>query len=140
MLHIYVDGSYNFKEEVAGWGFVVIESGNNGILYEDCGKTPYIALGRQIDGELYATLKALEWISKSNYKNVKIFYDYIGIEYFYTNKWKAKKPVARSYVRYVGRFKRENKDVAVEFEHVYGHTGNKWNEYADRLAGKGKHL
>ena len=138
MVHIYVDGSFNSKTNHSGWGFVVVSSDEKDILHEDFGKTTNPAMSRQIDGELEATKQALLWVATNKYNEVRIYHDYIGISKWYQNVWKAKKQVAKDYVTFCDSFKKENKHIKVAFHHVYSHTGNKWNEYVDVLAHKGK--
>lgn len=140
MIHIYVDGSYNTKTEHSGWGFVVLTENEKRIIHEEYGKTSFPAFSRQIDGEVLATKKALIWASENNQLDIKLFFDYKGNEKWFTGEWRGKSKVAKSYVKFAERFKEENENMKIDFIHVKSHTGNKWNDYADTLADKGKYL
>jgi ribonuclease HI len=131
-IEIYVDGSYNTKTGHAGWGIVIIK--NKKIIYEDYGKTFLLAHSRQIDGELKGARIALKWI-KRNKIPATIYCDFIGIQKWFNGDWEAKTDIAKKYVEFCNNIK---KDICVSFVHVKGHSGNKWNDYVDKLAEKGK--
>ena len=131
---IYVDGSWNSKTNYAGWGFVVLK--NLKKVHERCGKTPFPAMSRQIDGELEATKQAIKWCLENNILAVSIFADYLGIKMWYEEKWNAKKKVAVDYVRFCKNIRDK---IKVNIFHIQGHSGDYWNEYVDQLAERGKH-
>lgn len=128
---LYVDGSWNsYHPEYSGWGYTLIHK--NKILYQDYGKIK--CKSRQIDGELYATLKGLEKVKELNLKKITIVYDYIGIQKWFQGEWKAKSDVSKNYVTNLEKFK----SINVIFSKVKSHSGEcKWNDYVDNLAKKG---
>ena len=61
-----------------------------------------------------------------------IYFDYQGIEAWYTGEWQAKSEIALFYVKESKKFKAE-----FNFHKVKAHSGDRWNEEADALAKKG---
>ena len=49
--------------------------------------------------------------------------------------WKAKKPETQKYANYINRVRNE-KGLVINFIHVKGHSGDMFNEVADKLAGE----
>lgn len=123
---VYVDGSFSPNNPNAGWGWVAVK--NNHILTEESGTTLEKAESRNIDGELMASIQAIRWAKSNNFK-VTIVYDYSGIEQWAIGAWKAKSNVAINYLRDL-----KETNYPVKFEKVEGHSGDKWNDYADNLA------
>lgn len=125
-LQIYVDGSFSSDFPYSGWGLVVVE--NNQELYRLGGVTPYPAQSRNIDGELFAAIKALEWLNKEQRVGT-ICHDYEGIARFAKGEWKAKSAVAIEYIKKARPLLGQNK-----FKKVEAHTGLQWNEVVDQIA------
>lgn len=125
-LRIYVDGSYLQGFAFSGWSFVAVEGGAE--LARANGLTDLPAESRNIDGELKASLEAMKWL-KAHGKSGVICHDYEGVARFAKGEWTAKSSVAK---RYVEAAKKVGAKVA--FEKVAAHTGQKWNELADKLA------
>jgi len=125
-LRIYVDGSFMPISEHAGWSWVAVENGVE-IAY-DFGTTPHPAASRNIDGELYAAWKAMEYLAKIQRKGT-ICYDYQGVESWATGEWNTGSSVSQIYVNRIADIK-----IWADFEKVTGHSGDEWNERADDLA------
>jgi len=129
--HVYVDGSYDTTRKVAGFGVVVKDK--TGVIYKGHGHvddTPYGS--RNITGEIIGAIAGLKWADRRLYEKVIIFHDYIGLG-MWSQTWKAKSQVAIKYKEYLAKVK-----CQVEFRHVKGHTGNLYNEMADKEAEQGK--
>lgn len=125
----YTDGSY--RNDKATWGFVVTDGRK--ALVTDSGmvtKVDATTNGRQVVGELAAVMRVVLWAKRNNAK-VLIYHDYKGISKWCTGEWKAKKPVTQKYVQ----FMRKHKDYVVGFVKVKGHSGDRFNNMADNLAG-----
>jgi ribonuclease HI len=130
--HVYVDGSWKKgKPEIAGWAFIVLDSKFN-IFKEQSGVIECVS--RQVDGELYATLKSLEYISKlKSVCKIKLYYDYAGIEAWANGSWKAKSEIALEYVKRLEKYKTLLERVT--FVKIKSHAGlDKWNDRVDLLA------
>ncbi len=125
-LRIYVDGSFMPSSEYAGWSWIAVENGVE--IACESGKTPRPAFSRNIDGELYAAWKAMEFLAKKKRKGV-ICHDYEGVKCWATGEWKTNSAVSQIYVNRIAEIK-----VWATFEKVTGHSGDEWNDKADRLA------
>lgn len=126
LIEAYVDGSY--LNNVAGYGFVMLLE--NEPVYRGGGvvKNPK---ARNIDSELVACAKAVKWAIDNDYWEVRVYYDYAGIEKWVTGEWNANKAVSREYVKTMRKLMRS---IAVYFVKVKGHSGDFWNDEADKLA------
>ncbi|MDR2581243.1 MAG: ribonuclease H family protein [Fibromonadaceae bacterium] len=125
-LYVYVDGSFMPHSEYAGWSWVAVEDDVE--IAVDSGKTPFQAASRNIDGELYAAWKAMEFLAKKKRKGV-ICHDYQGVASWALGEWKANSVVAQVYINKISEVKKW-----ATFEKVTGHSGDKWNDKADMLA------
>ncbi|HKS41541.1 MAG TPA: RNase H family protein [Blastocatellia bacterium] len=127
---IYVDGSY--INGATGYGLVILKDGR--AVEELFGQVADTAANgtRQVAGELVAVEEALKWCQKNDVKEVSIFYDYLGIEKWATGAWKANQSLTQSY----GKFVRAS-GIRIRWHKVASHTGNRWNDRADKFAKKG---
>lgn len=126
-LRVYVDGSFTPGFDRAGWAFIAEENGKE--IASESGVTDTPAESRNIDGELTASLRALDWLKRTGREGV-ICHDYEGIARWARGEWKANKRVA---VRYQAAVKAYPN---ARFEKVPAHSGVKWNEAVDALAKK----
>ena len=135
--YAFVDGSFNeFHEDGARYGF-------GGILHVD-GKDESIkghgsevefVVSRQIPGEVFGALAAIEKAVELGVKHLVIFYDYNGIGHWATSgkRWKAESAIARKYVE---RYDELRTQIKVNFYHVKAHDEIEGNELADKMAKK----
>lgn len=135
-VEVYVDGS--FKNGRASWAFAVIKDG--AVISEAAGiiTDKEINKGHQIGGECAAVINALKWAAKNN-KSLIVYYDYVGLKNWIADLINPRhRPWARnrSYTEAYRRFCLNHKNHIKKFIKVKGHSGNKWNEYVDKLAGK----
>lgn len=132
ILTIFVDGSYNESTNEFAYGFVAIN--NNIIIGIENGKCNADSENniRQVAGELLATTKGLEFaINNTNFKNVEIHHDYIGIRNHATGEWARKE---KSSIEYYEKMQKIfNQGINVEFVKVDAHTNVLMNELADEL-------
>lgn len=132
ILKIYVDGSWKPKLPThAGWAYVIYQDDIE--IVRDYGVIE--SKSRQVDGELFATLKALDTLSKLQFNNsrLELHYDYIGIEAWAMGKWKARSEIAKFYVKELEPF-REIVDQ-LYFVKIKSHAGESaGNDLADQLA------
>ncbi len=132
-LQIYVDGSFNLKTNTYGSGWVAVKNGE--VLEEGhfSGNDEKYQVSRQVPGEVFGSLKAMEWAIEKGYAEVYVTYDYRGIEAWAIGEWQANSAIAKAYVEELKPLKEQLK---IHFVKVPAHTGVEFNERADNLAKK----
>ncbi|MCM1295860.1 MAG: ribonuclease H family protein [Muribaculaceae bacterium] len=131
--YAFVDGSYNPKTEVSGWGgFLVLADGSE---IELTGSTdnPQFTEMRNVAGEILGSMDAVQEAMGHNINKLHIYYDYMGIEAWATGAWKANKPGTMAYARFM-QAARDELQMELVFHKVAAHTGIPGNERADQLA------
>ena len=127
----YVDGSYNKKTKTYGYGI---------ILFSSAGKEEFSgsakgeeSSSRNVAGEILAAKMAMQIAQGRGANSLTLFYDYAGIRHWALGEWKANLPLTRDYQAFAQKIAN---DLSLSFQKVQAHTGEKWNEEADRLAKK----
>ena len=82
---------------------------------------------------MLGAMYAVQWCLKNEYPAIKICYDYAGIEAWVTGAWKAKNALTKKYAEFM---KESTAQISITFEKVAAHSGNHFNEEADKLAQK----
>lgn len=126
----YVDGSYSAIDEKYSYGCVILIEDkilkfggvDNNIDYIDM---------KNVAGELLGSMEAIKWAKDNNYDSVIIYHDYEGIERWANNNWKANKKGTQEYVRFINDYR---KYIDISFVKVQAHSGDIFNEEADKLA------
>lgn len=127
-LKAYVDGSYNAHTGVYGSGLIMTD-GINIILKKSAvgeGKSEI----RNVAGEIDAAMMAVKEAERLGLEELEIYYDYAGIEYWVTGKYKSKNEYTQDYADFMKR----DRPLKLHFTHVKAHSGDKFNEMADKLA------
>ena len=140
---IYCDGSSLGNPGPGGFGVLAIDSEKK--LFWEYGGAADIATNNQM--ELAACVFALKLILKSSGSNFEIRLDskYVlqgateWIKNWVKNNWKSsqKKDVLnKDYWQEILELKKEIqlKKTTIKWTHVYGHTGEVWNERVDEIA------
>lgn len=126
----YVDGTF-YKGKWGG-GYVIMDPQDN-IIYQDCGigiDNPDLNAMRNISGEMSAAMHATLWIDTHVGRGI-IVHDYTGLAKWVTGEWQTNRSFTKVYADYMRPF--YTLDI-IKFEWVKGHTNNRGNEIADRLA------
>lgn len=127
---IYTDGAYSSSRNQGGWAFVVVQ--NNEVIYKEYDGLINTTNNRM---EIIGMLKALEWINKNSIPlPIKIYTDSMYVIGTLTLNWKMKKNIDLWQIL----IPLVNKDI--EYLHVKGHDGNKFNEECDKWAVFGSNL
>lgn len=131
----YVDGSFNSKTKTFGYG-VVFFSAEGKETFFGSGKDEH-ARHRNIAGELRGAEKAMDLALAKHAKTLTIYHDYAGICHWALGEWKTNVPLTSAYAE---KAKQVRAKLTLRFIKVKAHTGNLYNEEADRLAKKGAGL
>ena len=131
-IDVYVDGSYSPTKQMYGCGIVILVDGAVDKEFAVPGVEKAYNKFHNVAGEVFATMLAYRYI-QDHYENPEVYvhYDYQGIELWATGKWNANSSLAIAYRDAV-----EELPFKVNFVKVAAHTGNTYNERADKLARK----
>jgi ribonuclease HI len=127
--YAFVDGSYNPKTKVYGYGGFIIDQ--YGIKHKFSGydHEPEMAKMRNVAGEILGACSVIARAMVLGMDCITIFYDYDGIANWPTGKWKCKNKHTQKYAKFVN-----DSRINIVFQHVKGHSGILENEEVDRLA------
>ena len=128
--YAFVDGSFNSVTGVYGYGGFLMSGGEKYIL-QGSGQEEDMASMRNVAGEILGSMAAVEKALEIGLKEIKIFYDYAGIELWVTEAWKRNKAGTIAYHDYMHSVQDR---IKITFVKVKGHSGIEGNEEADRLA------
>lgn len=126
----YVDGSYNIKTKIFGCGVVIFYDGKD-TTFSKSFSDPEMAVMRNVAGEIEGAKLAMQYCLDNNIEEIDIYYDYEGIEKWCSGAWKTNKQGTIAYKQF---YNEAIKNVKVNFIKVKGHSGDKYNDMADRLA------
>lgn len=132
-LVIYVDGSFSLEKGNYSYGLIAIDNGVEIYQDYDVGSDKESVSLRNVAGEVLGSLKAVEYAIQNNYKEVNIVYDYQGIECWALGTWKRNKVLTQQYHE---KMQENMKKIKINFVKVKGHSGDKYNDIADKLAKK----
>ncbi|MDD2234816.1 MAG: ribonuclease H family protein [Desulfitobacteriaceae bacterium] len=123
---VYTDGSYSNGNYA--WAYVFVK--NDQIIYEDkgIGKNPEAAAMRNVAGEIAAVLQALKRAAEMKAR-IRINHDYAGIAFWVNGEWRTKTKYTELYVKLMKQY-----EGIYIFQKVQAHSGDKYNNYVDRLA------
>ncbi|MDR1018104.1 MAG: flavin reductase [Lachnospiraceae bacterium] len=126
----YVDGSYNVATKEFSYGMVLI--GDLGTeQFSKKFNDESLSSMRNVAGEIKGAEAAISYAYDNGYKELEIYYDYEGIAKWPLSQWKANKEGTKAYKAYYDKLKDK---IKIKFNKVIAHTGDKYNEMADKLA------
>lgn len=135
VLLAYVDGSFNPKTSVWGYGVCLTDPNKPGFEpIEVSGSGTKYADSNNAIGEVYAAMTAVKHAIDLGYKDVLIVHDHDGVQAWVTGQWDATIEMTRVYRDWM---RRQGKKIGIKFRHVKGHSGDPLNERVDRLAKQG---
>lgn len=126
----YVDGSYHSETKTFAYGAVILWDNKE---YHFSGKydDEELAKMHNVAGEIKGAEKAMAFALENDIKSLTIYHDYEGIAKWCTGEWKTNKEGTKAYKDFYNDAKRK---LQIEFVKVKAHSGNKYNELADKLA------
>ncbi|QQK07380.1 viroplasmin family protein [Miniphocaeibacter halophilus] len=128
----FVDGSYNVKSKECGFGAVLFTKKGKETFFqvvENKNYSEYRNVTGEVFGSLYVINKAIEY----GLKKIFVHYDYTGISNWALGNWKTNNELTKYYKNQFDILKNE---IEVVFVKVKAHSGDKYNEEADKLAKK----
>lgn len=131
-VYAFVDGSFNVKTGVYGYGGFLFDGQDKHIL-SGSGDDAEMATMRNVAGEILGSMAAVEKAIELGIKELSIYYDYMGIEMWATGAWKRNKEGTIAYHEYMNSVRDK---IQINFIKVKGHSGVEGNEEADILAKK----
>ena len=126
----YVDGSYNVKTTEYAAGVVALWHGGE-ITFSEKADDPELKNMRNVAGEIMGAQIAMKYALSEQASTLVIYYDYEGIEKWCTSAWGAKQDGTIKYKAYYDKMARQ---LDIRFIKVKAHSGDPYNERADRLA------
>lgn len=126
----YVDGSYNSETNQFSCGVVMFYEGKEQ-HYAEAFDDSELAEMNNVAGELKGAEKAIQFCLDRGIKSLIIHHDYEGIAKWCTGEWQAKKSGTKTYKAF---YDSASEQMKIHFVKVKGHSGDKYNELADRLA------
>lgn len=126
----YVDGSYDASSKAFSYGMVLFHDGKElhfSERFDDSG----LAQMHNVAGELKGAEAAMRYCLENDIPDITIYHDYEGIAKWCSGEWQAKKPGTIAYADY---YKKASARVKIRFVKVRGHSGDRYNDMADRLA------
>ena len=126
----YVDGSYNVATGEFSYGVVMFHEGQKlhfSRKYDD----KELAEMRNVAGEIKGAEAAMEYAYRHGMSSITIYHDYEGISKWPLRQWKANKSGTKEYQSFYDKI---SENVKIKFVKVKGHSGDTYNDEADRLA------
>ena len=127
----YVDGSFNAATKVYGAGAVLFIGDDEKPVYlSQPGNHPAFIGARNVAGEVMAATLVIEACKKiPNLEELTLYYDYAGIECWAKGSWRTNTTLSRAYKDSV-----KSLPFKLAFRKVKAHSGDPYNEKADKLA------
>lgn len=128
---VYTDGSCDLEAGVAGYGIVFVQFGEVLFRTNNAYQMNKEGDSANVGAELMAAMEAVRLAVINEYDEIKITYDYEGVAKFILGDWNPKNALSIYYKNYIDKMKDK---VKISFMKVKAHTGEQFNEEADRLA------
>ena len=126
----YIDGSFDSKTLDYSFGGCLFLNGELMKFKKRYPKDEYSQF-RNVAGEIKGAGYIINYAIKHDIKELNIYYDYNGIEKWYTGEWKANSLIAKEYVSFALKAKEK---IKINFHNIKNNTNNKYNDLADELA------
>jgi len=126
----YVDGSYNVATQEYSAGVVALWQGEEFTFSEKANDLELRSM-RNVAGEIMGAQIAMKYAVEVEARTLVIFHDYEGVEKWCTKAWEARQNGTQKYKAYYDKL---TKQLDIRFVKVKAHSGDQYNERADRLA------
>lgn len=126
----YIDGSFDSKTGCYSFGGVLIIDGKV-YSFNKKYEADEFSSARNVAGEIKGAGFIIQYCINHGVKDLVIYYDYEGIEKWYSKEWKASSLIAISYVNFLDSIKGK---INLKFVKVKSHSNDFYNDKADLLA------
>lgn len=126
----YVDGSYHAADGRFSYGMVLLKNGEPLTFCKDFTDEELAGM-RNVAGEIKGAEAAMRYAVEQGYTKLYIYHDYEGIAKWCQGAWKTNKEGTKAYKAYYDSIQDR---LQVVFVKVAAHTGDTYNEMADKLA------
>lgn len=127
---VYVDGSYNSATKEFSYGMVVLLE-EEILTFHQKYEDEELAAMHNVAGEIKGAEAAMRYAMENNIPRIAIYHDYEGIAKWCLGLWKTNKEGTRAYKAF---YEEACKRIEIKFVKVAGHSGDKYNDMADKLA------
>ena len=126
----YTDGSYNAETTEFSYGAVIFINSEEKHLAKKF-FDPELSPMRNVAGEIKGAAAVMRYCVEHGVRELDLYYDYEGVEKWCTGEWQANKEGTIAYKRFYDNIKGM---LNVSFNKVKSHSGNRYNDIADKLA------
>lgn len=126
----YVDGSYNAATGEFSYGVVLFHDGKE-LRFSQKFDDEELASMRNVAGEIKGAEAAMMYAYEHKMSKISIYHDYEGIAKWPLRQWQANK---EGTIAYRELYDKIASSVQISFVKVKGHSGDKYNDVADKLA------
>ena len=127
---VYVDGSFNSATGEFSYGMVVLLDGQ-ALSFQGKYEDEELSTMRNVAGEIKGAEAAMRYAIEHEIPRIAIYHDYEGIAKWPLGLWKTNKEGTRAYKAF---YEEAREKIDISFVKVTGHSGDTYNEMADRLA------
>ena len=126
----YVDGSFNQSTGEYSCGAVLFYH-EKAYRFSRKFDDPEMVSMRNVAGEIMGSVSVIRYCLENSIPSIVIYHDYEGVARWATGDWKANKKGTLEYRSFcIDAMKR----MDISFRKVKGHSGDKYNDMADKLA------
>ncbi|MCR4716866.1 MAG: ribonuclease H family protein [Lachnospiraceae bacterium] len=126
----YVDGSYDRRKRIFSYGMVVLKDDMEYHESQRFINNP-LAEMHNVAGEIKGAEAAMRYALDHGFESLVIYHDYEGIAKWCLGEWVPKK---EGTIKYRNYYLEVSQSVMISFVKVTAHSGDYYNEMADRLA------
>lgn len=126
----YVDGSYDSTANAFSYGMVLFHNGRE-LHFSEKYTDSELAQMHNVAGEIKGSEAAIRYCLEHQIESITIYHDYEGIAKWCSGEWQAKKAGTIAYANF---YREASAKVRIRFVKVKGHSGDTYNDLADKLA------
>lgn len=126
----FTDGSYDIKTKAYSAGVLLCTKTKKYEFAKAFEENAYASM-RNVAGEITAALIAVSRAYALGISELTICHDYSGISAWADGIWKAENKLTKNYTKIIQTFR---KKINISFLKIKSHSGNSYNDAADRIA------